>query len=171
MRFRPLSALPKDDSQMIVTSSDHGLYGFHPVRQDAFAELMDLYERNYIGIRRLIPAMPPASIRLVSQVPEGLSLHLEIIERFRYTTELSLTYYFMRADGRSAEPDLRIRVYHDARLAEVMAAHLRRWPAFQLDDERGADSQLRSRWRVNRFLYKWLNYCFHQGHCFRTKLS
>ena len=152
---------------MIVRSRDHGLYELYPNRQHPFAELMDLYERNYIGIRRLIPVMPPAPIRLVSEVPAGLSLHLDLTERFRYTTELSLTYLFPRVDGPSAEPDLRIRVYHDARLAEVMGAHLRRWPAFEIGDGLGPETQLRCRWRVNRFLYKWLNYCLYQGHSFK----
>lgn len=133
-----------------------------------FAGLMDLYERNYIGIRRLIPNMPGIHTALVSQVPDGISLHLDVIERFRYTTELALTYHFYREQGLVAEPDLRIRVYHDARQAEVMSAHLRHWPEFKVIEEGGNQMQLRSRWHVNRFLYKWLNYCLHQGHSFNT---
>jgi len=130
-----------------------------------FASLMDLYERNYIGIRRLIPVMPPVNACWVSRVPNGLPLHLEINERFRYTTELSLTYHFFREGGVVVEPDLRIRVYHDARLAEVMTAHLRSLPGFKTAEE-STGAQLRYRWHVNRFLFKWLNYSLHQGHRF-----
>ncbi len=140
-----------------------------PVQQElagTFAGLMDLYERNYISIRRLVPVMPPAKTCLVSQAPGGLDLHLKVIERFRYTTELSLTYYFARPEGCVAEPDLCIRVYHDARLAEVMSGHLRHWPAFQVAEESVGSGHLRARWHVNRFLYKWLGYCLHQGHRF-----
>jgi uncharacterized protein YqiB (DUF1249 family) len=128
---------------------------------------MDLYERNYIGVRRLIPAMPPARVRLQSRVAGALTLHLEVVERFPYTTELALTYHFFKVGEMVAEPDLRIRVYNDARQAEVLAAHLRRWsepaPSGRSDT---AGAQLHARWRVNRFLYKWLNYCLHQGHRF-----
>ena len=128
-----------------------------------FAGLMDLYERNYISLRRLLPVPPPVGSVLVSSVSEGLPLHLHVDERFRYTTELTLTYYFQRSDGSSsAEPNLRVRIYHDARQAEVMSAELRRWAPFRLQD-----SELRARWRVNRFLYKWLNYSIYQGHTFR----
>jgi uncharacterized protein YqiB (DUF1249 family) len=126
---------------------------------------MDLYERNYINIRRLITVMPPSQIYRVSRVPDSLNLHLQVIERFRYTTELSLTYHFYRDAGIVAEPDLRIKVYHDARLAEVMSAQLRNSPGFGIRAEIG-NTELRARWRVNRFLYKWLSYCLHQGHRF-----
>ena len=150
---------------MIVTHGDVVQAGLQ-VLPGTFAGLMDLYERNYIGIRRLIPLMPPATTCQVSSIAGGLSLYLEVLKRFRYTTELSLTYHFAREDGVVAEPDLRIRVYHDARLAEVMSAQLRHRPEFQLDEETARQTQLSARCHVNRFLYKWLNYCLHQGHRF-----
>lgn len=136
----------------------------------AFSALMDLYERNYINIRRLLPVMPPQSASRVSQAPEGLDLHLRVIERRRYTSELILTYEFGRGhDAVIVEPNLRIRIYHDARLAEVMAAQLRRYPAFSMtvsNPSRTDLTPLMVRWRVNRFLFKWLTYCLRQGHRF-----
>ena len=60
---------------------------------------MDLYECNYINMRRLIPTLPKQPVALVSHIPDGLDLHLRLIERFRYTSELSLTYYFSERDG------------------------------------------------------------------------
>lgn len=127
-----------------------------------FAGLMDLYERNYIGIRRLIPCMPQAGTTLLSPIPGGLDLHLEVLQRFPYTTEVILTYQFRKADRLLLEPNLHIRIYTDARLAEVMSAQWRNWPDFQLQ----GGTQLSARWHANRFLYKWINYCLHQGHCF-----
>jgi uncharacterized protein YqiB (DUF1249 family) len=144
----------------------------HLIQHDApgtFAALMDLYERNYINLRRLLPTMPAAQAVAISQVSGGLDLHLRIIERCRYTSELILTYQFDQGDGGIAtEPNLRIRVYHDAQLAEVLAAYPRRYPAFTATvNHRLADSAvLFGRWQINRFLYKWLNYCLRQGHCF-----
>lgn len=134
-----------------------------------FAALMDLYERNYINLRRLLPTMPAAQAVAISRIPSGLDLHLRMIERCRYTSELILTYQFDQDDGSvAAEPNLRIRVYHDARLAEVLAAHPRRHPAFATAPiGRLTDSAvLFTRWQINRFLYKWLSYCLRQGHCF-----
>ena len=138
-----------------------------------FAALMDLYERNYIQIRRLLPVMPPAGTGHLSRVSGGLDLHLHIIERCRYTSELILTYQFGRGNGAAiAEPNLRIRVYHDARQAEAEAAALRHHPALAIDGVTGrwADgASLLTRWRINRFLYKWLCYCLRQGHGFAAR--
>ena len=137
---------------------------------ESFSALMDLYERNYIQIRRLLPVMPPAAAVRISQTPGGLDLHLRIVERCRYTSELILTYQFGGEDGSPiAEPDLRIRVYHDARQAEAMTAHLRHDSVFSSDfSDAGRKDRagLYRRWRINRFLYKWLSYCLRRGHCF-----
>lgn len=136
----------------------------------SFSALMDLYERNYIHLRRLLPTMPPMRVERVSRIPGGLDLHVRITERCRYTSELLLTYRFAQDESSVvAEPNLLIRVYHDARLAEVMAAQPRRHPVFTADppDRCSADGiSLLSRWRINRFLYKWLSYCLRQGHRF-----
>ncbi|HCK79842.1 MAG TPA: DUF1249 domain-containing protein [Candidatus Competibacter sp.] len=139
-----------------------------------FPALMDLYECNYINMRRLIPTLPKQPAALISHIPDGLDLHLRLIERFRYTSEVSLTYYFSGRAGLFPEPDLRIRIYHDARLAEVLNAQLRGLPAF--DSERfsfqHADGTLlHRRWQINRFLFKWLNYCLRQGHRFSESPS
>lgn len=135
-----------------------------------FAALMDLYERNYINLRRLLPVMPSAQAVCVSRICSGLDLHLRVIDRCRYTSELLLSYQFDQDDGSViAEPNLRIRVYHDARVAEVLAAHPRHQPTFAAHIFGGRpmdNASLFARWRSNRFLYKWLTYCLRQGHCF-----
>ena len=134
-----------------------------------FPALMDLYECNYINMRRLLPVTHERPIHLVSRISGNLDLHLGFVERFRYTSELSLTYRFHQAGAVLSEPDLRIRIYHDARLAEVLTAHLRHHPAFDAESlaDRPADGkQLHARWKINRFLFKWLNYCLRQGHRF-----
>ena len=154
---------------MILLAASHA-GSITPDPPGTFAALMDLYERNYINMRRLMPTLPPTAATRVSQVSGGLDLHLHVIERSRYTSELSLTYRFVQGEGVTiAEPNLRIRVYHDARLAEVMAAQPRHYAALTADRRSGTrlDSVgLRNRWRINRFLFKWLTYCLRQGHRF-----
>lgn len=131
-----------------------------------FAGLMDLYERNYMMMRCLVPVMPVTGFDGVSRVAGATDLHLRVSERFRFTSEVMLTYRFERDGELVCEPDLRVRVYHDARLAEVMTAHPRHAPAFDLDGY-AAGGRVCARWRVNRFLFKWLGYCLRQGHGFR----
>ena len=157
------------DNTMILLAPAHAGSFSHDT-PGTFTALMDLYERNYINMRRLIPTMLPASTVCVSRVSGGLDLYLHIIERSRYTSELSLSYQFAQGeDATITEPNLRIRVYHDAQLAEVMAAQTRHYATFTADsllNARPTGGALRTRWRINRFLFKWLTYCLRQGHRF-----
>lgn len=134
-------------------------------RAGSFARLMDLYECNYIGLRRLAPELPHEPLTLRSQITGGLPLYLHLLQRHRYTTDLVLTYRFAQPTGWRAEPNLGIRIYHDARQAEVMSACLRHSSAF----DAAHCNELSQRWRVNRFLWKWLNYCLYQGHHFPSQ--
>ncbi|AHE98446.1 DUF1249 domain-containing protein [Thioalkalivibrio paradoxus] len=144
------------------TSAAH----LHPGAGD-FAALMELYENNYLRLRRLCPNLDSIESGQVSVVEGATDLHLAILERTPYTTLLRLTYEF-GSDGRtSRQPDLRIRLFHDARQAEVVGRHCRRrgegdlW----LDAAAGMPG-LACRWRHNRFLFKWLGFCLVQGHRF-----
>lgn len=134
----------------------------------SFSGLMELYEANYIRFRRLCPGLDGVTGHAVSVIEDALDLHLRILERTTYTDTVILTSYLQgERCGFSPDPNLRIRVYHDARQAEVLDAGFA--PGL-IDPIRGhsidADSQLAASWRWNRFLYKWLGYCLHHGHRF-----
>ncbi|MDM7322606.1 MAG: DUF1249 domain-containing protein [Gammaproteobacteria bacterium] len=125
----------------------------------SFAALMELYEMNFMLMRRLIPDMARAQGTYVATQGEGLPLHVEVLERGRFTTMLRL-YYLLPAEGGQPvrAPDLEVRVYHDARVAEAVAGRLRGRDCGAL----GAMRCLNVRWRLNRFLYKWLRYLLHR---------
>lgn len=133
-----------------------------------FAGLMELYEANYIQLRRLCPGLGQLSRVGCSRVEGALDLHLHLIERCKYTTTIGLTYHFQDSLERiKPEPNLKVRVYHDARQAEVLSRSSRRSgievKACGLSRK---NSELSVRWSLNRFLYKWLGYCYYQGHRF-----
>ena len=133
-------------------------------RPRSFVSLMTLYESNYIRLGWLVPDVRQLAGSMTSQVAGEPALELSVLERCRYTTTLQLTHLF--GDGeRAREPELEIRVYHDARLAEACGTHrppmhprLRRLAA-------GIASG-RSRWSCNMLLNKWLEYCAGIGHRF-----
>lgn len=130
-----------------------------PVR--SFAALMELYEMNFMLMRRLMPGMASLSGVLVAEGGEGLPLHVEIVEQDRFTTMLRLYYRLPREDGGHHEaPDLQVRVYHDARVAEAVAGRLRGRDC--VAQGRSGETCLDVRWRLNRFLYKWLRYLLHR---------
>jgi len=134
------------------------------VKPKSFVGLMAMYESNYLRLLHLIPELERLDGCFRSRVAGDCELHLEILERCRYTVTLSLTYYFESDEGRVADPDLKVRAYLDGKLAEAMSlsgthrhTELRRLTkAHRLE--------LDARWQRNVVLNKWLDYLTHQGH-------
>ena len=125
--------------------------------------LMGEQERNYARLLCLLPLLRRLEGRRTSSAAGMPDLHLEVLEQSAYTTTLVLTYTLRIDGGALREPELQLRCYHDARMVEVFAVR-----------EPGADgrvgwsplrhSSLGRKWRLNRFLGKWLAYCLLQGH-------
>jgi uncharacterized protein YqiB (DUF1249 family) len=141
---------------------------FAPPLPNSFSGIMEMYEGNYICLRKLLgdkDNMPPIA---VSRIINGMDLYLQVLEQTKYTITIALTYYFSDIEeGFLAYPNLKIRVYYDALQAEVMSqAYKRRDPNFHAFNY-SLDPSLLKRWRMNRFLYKWLSYCGRQGHSFQ----
>lgn len=136
-----------------------------PKTTERFTALMELYEKNYLLMRLLSPelkVLEPGTY--VSQVNTSLPLELSVLTHSRYTSTFNLTYRFFDTStkGRSdREPDLAIRLYHDARTCEVMSGLM---PEGRIEVRRTRD--LDEGRRLNRFLNKWLSYCLRQGHQF-----
>jgi uncharacterized protein YqiB (DUF1249 family) len=135
-------------------------------RPVSFVSLMTLYESNYIRLRGLVGDVRALGGRIVSRVPSDCDLHLEVVEHSPYTSVLRLTYFFDESAGPVADPDLEVRVYHDARLAE--ASRCARWVRHPgLESIRsGLSVALGERWLRNMLLNKWLDYCVDRGHRF-----
>jgi uncharacterized protein YqiB (DUF1249 family) len=130
----------------------------------SFVGLMALYESNYLRLMRLVPELDRLDGCFRSRVAGDCDLHVEILERSRYTVTLSLTYHFETDDGLLRDPDMSVRAYLDGQLAEVLAIGRRqRHPALrQLVREHR--QELDRRWRCNMVLNKWLDYLGEQGH-------
>lgn len=135
-------------------------------RPASFVSLMSLYESNYIRLGWLIEDVSSVEGRVISSVDGDCPLHLKVEERSRYTTTLTLTYIFEHEMESLADPDLQIRVYHDARLAEVQSCA--RWHRHAILESirSGLARALGERWLRNIMLNKWLDYCVERGHRF-----
>ncbi len=135
-----------------------------PARAGSFAALMSLYESNFVRLGWLLPDPRRIDESLVSNSADDLSLHLTLVERSRYTTTVRMTYFFDDVNGRVADPDLLVRIYHDALLVEAMACTRRhRHEALRSFDTRPG-AELSRRWARNVMLNKWLEYCVEKGH-------
>ena len=125
-----------------------------------FSGLMDLYEQNYIRLRKIAPDLDVAD-HMISSVTGHCDLFLAVQERCKYTTMLSLTYRFGKAGKYLFEPDLHLKVYHDAKVVEVQHLNSRSQGLIIVDD------LLIKKWSTNRYLFKWLGFCLYQGHYFQ----
>ncbi len=143
---------------------DHQIVPQAAARPRSFIGLMSVYESNFLRLLQLIPELERLDGHYQSHVAGDLSLHLEILDRSRYTVTLSLSYFFYEDGERIADPDMKVRVYLDGRLAEAMslcgehrhAELLRLWCKHR--------KELDARWRRNIVLNKWLEYLTDQGH-------
>ncbi len=138
-------------------------YGCEDVDPRGFVSLMDLYENNYLRLRRLIPDLAHLPEHSVSCLPGCLNLHLNILEQTRFTSTVFLSYYFNEDELAVAEPALTLRIYHDAHQVEVLTGHLQHG---RQRYDHISKKALKTKWKLNRFLFKWLGYCLYLGHSF-----
>jgi len=134
------------------------------VRARSFAGLMSLYESSYLRLRRAFG--DPASLpdHSLSSARTDLPLHVRVLTRAPYTTDLHLTYWFAGDPSPVADPDLVVRVYHDARLAEACSCSARPHHRALSRYAREARTEVERRWLMNVMLNKWLEFCLDAGH-------
>lgn len=147
------------DEPMLIKEQQHAQYTVAP-RPQSFAALMDMYEMNYMQLRLLLGSLRKLQGQRVAHAAGHLPLSVVVKEQSRHTTTLMLTYHFMDDLGEVVDtrPDLIVRIYHDARQAEVVT-HKCRFSDLRVRYWwKKNDSMLLCRWRMNRFLFKWLRY-------------
>ena len=136
-------------------------------RPGSFSGLMMLYESNYLKLKRLIGELDGAGCHWISRARGDNDLFLERTHAERYTTTLCLTYWLRdHAGAQVKDPDMQIRIYHDAGLVEAVscrAGHRHR----QLRQIHSSHAgELDRRWQINMMLNKWLDYVIDSGHGF-----
>ena len=135
-------------------------------RPRSFVALMSLYESNYLRLASLAGKLRELPDVSVSRVPDDCELRLSVTERSPYTTSFDLTYLFEEAEGVSTYPDMRVRIYHDARLVEAQEWAVRHDHEALRRLRGAAERELDQRWGRNTMLNKWLEYCIDRGHRF-----
>jgi uncharacterized protein len=151
-------------------------------RPRSFVALMGLYESNYTRLGWLVEDIRSLSGSCRSVVTGDCDLVLTMTERSPYTATFTLTYDLGTAVVAPAAdlpadppanrglpftvPDMAVRVYHDARVAEAQGwAPVHDHAALQRL-RNGLERELDQRWARNTMLNKWLEYCAERGHRF-----
>ncbi|MHA6492313.1 DUF1249 domain-containing protein [Pseudomonas borbori] len=133
-------------------------------------ELQAACEANYARLMQLLPAMreqPPAHVQsrrvAMSQGEQLLGvLALEVLETCPYTSTLQVRQE--HSLPWLPVPQLEVRVYHDARMAEVIGAQSARrfrgiYPYPNADMHQPDEKT-----QLNLFLGEWLSHCLACGH-------
>ena len=128
------------------------------------ANMHQVCEVNYGRLLRLLPDCDTEDLQYQFQVNASLSYTIKIIECSRYTSTLEMSqksligqvkYEFLR-------PVVQVRLYHDARMAEVISAQnigsLK--PSYRYPNTKMY--QKNEKEMVNSFLAEWLQFCLTQ---------
>lgn len=117
-------------------------------RPRSLGMLMGLYETNYRRLLGLLGEPEGWEDHIFLRLKGRPGLHVELRHRARYTVDIVMTHHFES----ERLPNLSVRLYRDARLAEAM-------PGSDMNASRYPLAQLPQRWRANLLLYKWLEFC------------
>ena len=132
---------------------------------------MTIYESNFIKLLHLsdeLRAAPSAAEPIIiSSSEQDCDLHLKLLRREPYTTTVNLTYWFEEKGAEAvADPDLTLRIYHDANLVEALSGRQEhRHPQLKALAQ-AHSAELDRRWRNNIMFNKWLDYLLEMGHGF-----
>ncbi len=121
-------------------------------------------EANYYRLQKLLQGMQQDTYRFcVARGQTDWLQDLQVLERSPYTTTLLLSLHSSQVSAWLKMPRLTVRMYHDARLAEVLAweGHKRLRPRYAYPNP--AMYQSDEKLQVNQFLGEWLRLCIDEG--------
>ncbi|CAG7856166.1 hypothetical protein MCAMS1_00558 [biofilm metagenome] len=123
---------------------------------------------NYEKLFRLIPDLCGVKVQATGVAPNHTALYLQVIEQTPYTMTVELSHSFLDEPDELLEPAVRIRVYLDAQLAEVLSDHARPHVGHVYKDFSLCREIMNYKWRLNYFLQKWLDHCLAKNYQFTT---
>lgn len=124
-------------------------------------ELLSQGEENYARLMRLMQSLNGEDHARFEVGSHGRRLDVRVLERCPYTTEISLQQDTLHA--LLPGPSLTVRLYHDARLAEVTEATPFRRVQARHEYPNPAMHQPDEKQQWNRFLGEWLRHVHDHG--------
>lgn len=122
-------------------------------------------ERNYLKLMRLMPDFDGQDhfhYEIKSEQGNLGGLSIKVTERFKYTSTVEVTQLLDLGEWLPA-PTMLVRIYHDARMAEVTAFQNKRRFQGVYDYPNDEMHHRDEKAQLNSFLGQWLNYCIEHG--------
>ncbi len=125
--------------------------------------MMQVYEGNYRRLMGVLPRLREIRGSVVSELHGRPVLFVDMVEQCKYTSLLAITHYLSVDSRQVADMLMKVRVYHDARLAEVSdyQRQSRFLPVYSYPNRRMY--QPYEKRQVNLFLSEWLRFCLRYG--------
>ena len=131
--------------------------------------LEQLCDSNYRKLLRLIPGLLQIQQDAVAYAASKPELHLQIIDKAPYTITVELSHRFNRRLSDFLEPAVKLRIYLDARLVEVLSDHARVNVHRAIDNPGRLIEVMDYKWTLNYFLDKWLDHCLKANYEFSSE--
>lgn len=142
---------------------------FKPPYKFDLAALQRLAARNYAALQRLLPAADAVGAKRQVLVSEYLLFELEVKDIAPFTTIVQIKQQRSSWSYPNAlEADIEVRLYHDARLAEVTSSNGVSRLQARYETPNPNMHEADEKRQVNRFLAEWLQLCQQHG---RTDLK
>lgn len=122
-------------------------------------------ELNYVRMEKLLPYLGERDERVFG-VDQGTAelgrVRCCVIERAKFTTTVEFVQESELSDW-LPKPTIKVRLYHDARMAEVLAFQKNRYikPKYEYPNKNMYQRDEKA--QNNRFLGEWLQHCLQHG--------
>lgn len=130
--------------------------------------LEKLCETNYQKLLRLNPNLLSLKEPAIAYSEGKPTLHMEIAETSKYTLTVLLSHCFETELDAYLDPALKIRIYRDAKLAEVIRDHNKSDVTKMINKLGQIEEIMDYKWSLNYFLEKWLDHCLLSNYHFKT---
>ncbi len=134
---------------------------------DKSFSLEQICASNFYKLTQLIPDLFSIQRSAIGNSSGKPNLHIDIIDKAPYTLTLLLSHCFGLAPENLLEPAVKIRVYLDAKLVEVIRDHVRPDVCRAIQDPGKIRDIMDYKWSLNYFLDKWLNHCLQTEYQFK----
>ena len=123
-----------------------------------YSSLSEVFDLNFKKISRLVPLLPSVKGDLIGIKKPSNNLYLLCHEKSKYTGTYTLTHRVNSSHGVINRPDIRFKLYFDAKLLEVdsICKETRINSHHPLIND---CSDLAFQLELNVFMLRWLDYC------------
>ncbi|MFQ3334218.1 MAG: hypothetical protein ACI8XI_000893 [Woeseiaceae bacterium] len=137
---------------------DHQINPQAIVKPNSFIGLMTLYESNYLKLFDLVPNFRDLEGTYIANTPNENDILFTINEKTKHTISFSMSYIFEDSLGIEFEPNMKVNVYLDGRLAQVSGINEDQNNSIFNKIAHSHGDIINLLWRNNMIFNKWLEH-------------